>query len=632
MTQSEEISAEPAVLCSPDGRLIVKIWTGPEPSERETHQNVETGCLFYSIEYNGAFMIEPSRLGLEFDGAPSLRNCFEVLELVKSDRDETWRPLYGERAEIVERYRALRVSLRETISPKRELVLEWRAYDEGVAFRYLLPKQPDLRELTLWRELTTFTLPEGTVGYSTEHAQGLYRRLPVAEIPSKTERPLTLELPGRSFAAICEAGMMQHSRMKLAASSLSARRMGYKKGSDDPNALVVELDDPMIISPGEGSSWRVILVADRPGALLENNHLLLSLNAPSEIEDTSWIVPGKCIREVTLSTAGGKRCVDFAVARGLRYIELDAGWYGHEYSEEADPRGVSIDPLRLSQWPDHGGLNLIELINYARSQEIGVFLYVNRRHLERYAEELFPLLRSWGVAGVKFGFVHEGPQGWTRWLHDTVRLAAENQLLVDIHDEYRPTGISRTLPNLLTQEGILGNEGFPSAEHNVTLPFTRFIAGAADYTICYRNKRLSTTCGHQIAMAAVYYSPLQFVYWYDRPVDYEGMDAELEFFDRVPTVWDETRVIAGEIGRYVAIARRNEREWFLGVMNGDEPRELALPLDFLDPSTTYTARRFCDALEGDAVNVNDTEVDRNVVLDLSLRAAGGEAVWIAPID
>ncbi|MBM3892327.1 MAG: alpha-glucosidase, partial [Verrucomicrobia bacterium] len=288
------------------------------------------------------------------------------------------------------------------------------------------------------------------------------------------------------------------------------------------------------------------MVADSPGRLLENNDLVLNLNDPCAIADTSWIKPGKVIREVTLTTIGGKACVDFAARRGLQYVEFDAGWYGHEYDDASDARAVNVDPKRSK-----GPLDLHEVIRYANEHGIGIILYVNRRALERQLDDILPLYRKWGVKGVKYGFVNVGSQQWTSWLHEAIRKAAQHQLMVDVHDEYRPTGYSRTYPNLMTVEGISGDETKPVNSQTLTVLFARFLAGPADNTICYYDKRVDDNATHayQLAKAVCLFSPWQFLYWYDRPAGSPqkvggaggaetgiGNEPELEFYDHVPTV------------------------------------------------------------------------------------------------
>ena len=273
------------------------------------------------------------------------------------------------------------------------------------------------------------------------------------------------------------------------------------------------------------------------------------------------------------------------------------------------------------------------LTQYAAGKDIGIFVYVNQRALYRQLDTLLPVLKKWGIKGIKFGFVQIGNQQWSTWLHEAVKKCAAYGMLVDIHDEYRPTGFSRTYPNLLTQEGIRGNEEMPDATHNTILPFTRFIAGAADYTICYYNNRIQTTHAHQLAMAAVYYSPLQFLYWYDHPKMYNG-EPEIEFFDQVKTVWDDTKALDGAIGEFVTVARRSGEEWFVGTLNSTISRSVEVNLGFLPVGKKYLATVYSDddnALAKTKVGVRKVTVTSKTVLKENLKASGGLAIWLKPL-
>jgi alpha-glucosidase len=233
---------------------------------------------------------------------------------------------------------------------------------------------------------------------------------------------------------------------------------------------------------------------------------------------------------------------------------------------------------------------------------------------------------------MKFGFVNVGSQQDTTWLLEAIRKCATNQIMVNVHDGYRATGIERAYPNLMTVEGIRGNEHMPTPEHNCTLPFTRYVAGVGDYTICYYNNRIKTTHAHQLAMAVVSFSPLQWLFWYDRPSDYRG-EPEIEFFEKVPTVWEETRVLQGKIGEYASIARRRGNDWFIGTINNSQPRELKLPLNFLELGKEYTARIYADddsVATRTKVGVETRTVNSATALAVPLKAGGGQAVWITP--
>jgi alpha-glucosidase len=274
-----------------------------------------------------------------------------------------------------------------------------------------------------------------------------------------------------------------------------------------------------------------------------------------------------------------------------------------------------------------------QLTKYAADKNIGVIVYVNQRALVQQLDELFPLYQKWGLKGIKFGFVQIGSNRWTNWMHEAVKKAAEHKLMVNIHDEYRPTGFSRTYPNLMTQEGIRGNEEFPDATHNTTLPFTRYIAGAGDYTICYYDKRLKTTHAHQLALSVVYYSPLQYMFWYDKPSNYQG-ETEIAFFEKVPTVWDDTKVLQGEIGQYVSMARRSGDDWFVGTITNNNGRTLNIPLNFLPKGKKYTASIYSDdptVKTQTQVKIEQVKVDGSKKLTVKLAPSGGQAIWLTPV-
>ena len=316
------------------------------------------------------------------------------------------------------------------------------------------------------------------------------------------------------------------------------------------------------------------------------------------------------------------KSIDYCKAFGIDYVELDAGWYGPEGKVSSDARAVASTRDFTMQ----------EVCDYARSQGIGVWVYVNQRALYRQLDELLPLYRKWGISGIKFGFVQIGNQQWSTWLHDAVSKCAEYKLMVDIHDEYRPTGLSRTYPNLLTQEGIGGNEEMPDATHNVTLPFTRYLCGPADYTLCYFNNRVKNTKGHQLAMAAVYYSPLQFLFWYDNPFVDKG-EAELKFWKDCPTVFDESKALDGVPGEYIIQMRRSGDEYFVGAMTNTEGRTVTVPTGFL-PKGKYEVEIYNDDPKLDTrtkVAATTQTIKAGREIRLTLVPSGGAALHFKPV-
>jgi alpha-glucosidase len=579
---------------------------------------VTEGRPVYAVSYGGREVIPPSALGLGLEGAARLDAHLDVVRHTRGETRQSWKPPYGERNEYPDRYNSLAVEFRERIPPGRILTVEFRAYDEGVAFRYQVPEQPGLQTFVIGDEPTEFRLPKGAFGWMTPRAQTPYQRLAVEQFTQPSERPLLVEFPDGRWAAIAEAGVEASSSMFL--TSLRA----------EPHSLGARLMGPIRAQTPYASPWRVVLLGDRPGDLLEHNYLLLNLSPASRVTSAEWIRPGKVLREVTLSTRGGREAVDFAVRHGLEYIEYDAGWYGHENDEDADATRVSVDPRRLRPEPEYQGLDLQAVIAYARSKGIGVWLYVNRRALERQIDELLPLFRAWGVAGVKYGFVNVHTQAWTRWLFDAVSRAAEHRLMVDVHDEFRPTGMSRTYPNLLTQEGIRGNEEFPDATQGTILPFTRMLAGAADHTFCWLDPRLKNTWGYQLAHAVVIYSPLQFLYWYDRPAAFTAESAGMEWFKRLPTVWDDTKVLDGRPGEFVAVARRRGEQWFVGVITNNAGRDVRLVVDMLPPGRPYVADLYVDGEGPRDIRTSRRSVGTGRTIDLTLQPRGGAALVLTP--
>jgi alpha-glucosidase len=609
------VCANEVTIGSPDGKYRMKVYDRDDKA-------------WFSVDYEGKPVILESLLGINGNG--EWQDNLRVDSSVATSKDTLWKPIYGERAIVRDHYNQYEITLTNLDNPRRHLQLIVRAYNEGVAFRYFFPGNEYLH---ITREYTQYTLPEGVKAWHTERAQSVYKLLPLHDWPGESERPLLLELPQGPYVLLTEAEVVNYVRTKFVPDA--------GKPNTITGAMYGDVDD---IAPYQ-TPWRVIMAAGKPGQLIENNDLLLNLNPPCEIENTWWIRPGKVMREVTLTTEGGKALVDFAIKRNLQYIHFDAGWYGSEYSKTSDATTVSIDPERGK---DPDALNLKEVIEYARKRNIGVLLYVNQRALYQQLDEILPLYASWGVAGVKFGFVQVGSQYWTTWMHEAVKKCAQYGLMVDIHDEYRPTGFSRTYPNLMTQEGVYGNEEFPDATNNVTLPFTRFTQGAADYTICYYRRKwdndtqpdtahglvnarlLKTTPAHQLATAVVYYSPLQYMYWYDKPSESQD-EPELEFFDHVPTVWDDTKVLHGEPGRYITVARRSGNDWFVGTMTNNDSRKLNIPLDFLTEGKKYTAHLYNDDPKSKTrtkVGIKTLTVTDKSVLEAVMLPSGGQAIWI----
>ena len=602
----------------------------------------DTGRLqmYYTINYKNSEIIQESKLGvlienqlaesalaIENDTAQIWSENLRFKGIERSNEDKVWKPVYGEQNKIRDHYNSLTVTLVKYDEMLKELEeghsgtnynrnrsytmqLEVRAYKEGIAFRYRFLETANGLFLHITGEQTNYNLPDGTMAWYERWAQGPYQFLPLKNWPDESERPLTLELKNGLTVLLTEAQLVDYARTKFA--------LNKDISNTIESSLYGNVD---VITPYE-TPWRVVMAAEKPTDLIQNNSLILNLNKENQLKDVSWIKPGKAFRS-GLTTKEALKAIDFAGERNIDYVHLDAGWYGPEMKIESDATTVGLNR----------DLNMREIIDYGEKKNIGIFVYVNQRALAKQnLDTLFSTYKAWGLKGVKFGFVQVGSKYWTKWLHDAVEKAAEYELMVDVHDEYRPTGFSRTYPNLMTQEGIRGNEEMPDATHNTILPFTRFLAGAGDYTIAYYNNRIKTTHAHQLALSVIYYSPIQFIYWYDTPAHYKG-EQEIEFFDRVKTVWDETVVIHGEPGKYITIARKSGQDWFLGSITNTEARSIEIPLNFLDQKTDYLLSLYTDNDSiGTRTNVRKDEyvVQSEDRISLELIKSGGAALYIRP--
>ncbi len=589
------------------------------------------GIPVYQVEYHGRTVIAESQLGFELDEDLAPDQQYRIVQTVEFVNHDAWSPVCGERDLIPNQFHGFDIELAPTAADGLRFHLMVRAYNEGIAFQYLFPAQSGLKEIKIKNEKTQFAFLDNYQAWATYTAQGKYEKVPLSAIRKGCERPLVIPINDSLTVALAEAALVDFARMKLGPTA------------NHPNTLTAVLDSQVHTPLPLTTPWRVIMIAQSPGQLLEQNYLLLNLNRLCALTDTDWIRPGKVIREVTLTTQGGKACVDFAVQHNLQFVEFDAGWYGPENSNESDAATVTVDPARSK-----GPLDLPEVIRYAKERNIGIILYVNHRALERQLDDLLPLYQQWGVAGLKYGFVNVGSQQWTSWLHEAVRKAAGARMMVDIHDEYRPTGYSRTYPNLMTQEGIAGDETKPVCQQSLAILFTRMLAGAGDNTICYYDNRVTTNANHayQLAKAVCFYSPWQFLYWYDRPessphkaggaggqANIIGNEPELEFYDRIPTVWDDTRVLQGSVGEYAIIARRDNDDWYLGAMNADQDRNWDVPLTFLPSNQPYLAtiyRHDPEVPTRTHVRIEKLTVTNKTILPVNLKANDGLAIRFAP--
>lgn len=557
-----------------------------------------------------------------------LKGNWQVVNQKRESVDQTWQPVYGERSVVTDRYNEVELKL-QSDGNRKEMVLCVRLYDEGLAFRYAFDKL-DFWNCTLTAENTQFLFSRDCDTWVTGMAQGAYAKTKLSALKGVGDRPQVIQVNDRKFVAIGEAALVDYSRMKLGKSETGIGVQSVLSGK-------VNLD-----LAGYRSPWRYVMVADHPGQLVQNNDLVLNLNEPNQIQNTSWIKPGEVLREVTLTTAGSFAAIDFAAENNIAYVEFDAGWYGAEEDTLSDATTVTVDPARSK-----GPLDLPKVIEYANAKNVGILVYVNKKALHKQLDEILPLYKKWGIKGIKFGFVNVGDQYSTAWLHQAVRKAAKYELMVDIHDEYRPTGYSRTYPNLVTQEGIRGDEESPNLNQSVYTLYNRMICGAGDNTNCFFAERVTEKMGGraaQLAKRIAIYSPWQFIFWYDRPYKAPARDggagstesviktdAITDFYCSIPVVWDDTRFYEGDMDSYAVVARRSASDWYVSVLNAGDKRQVTIPTDMLKSASRYKATLYYQpGNKKDVVRVKELKWQEQDHLTLKVEGDSGCVLHLTP--
>jgi alpha-glucosidase len=637
-----------AELRSPDGRIVVTVGI------KERLEPYPAGPrLYYSVAFRGRKVLLDSPLGLDFaDASPLARGLVIEKETPKSF-DTTWERVAGKSRQVRDHGSELTLDLREASPPGRRLQVIFRAYDDGVAFRYVLPEQAGLGAFRLAAERTEFcfagnhTAWAAPYGSFTTHQESEFFRTTLGAITpaSIVGLPLLVQVERNAFVAITEADLRDWAGMYLSGDGAAA------------NALVSTLsprpDEPGVAVRANAphrSPWRVLMIADHPGRLVESN-LVVNLATPLQVADTSWIRPGRSAWDrwwsgdwapgadfkVAMNTATMKYFTDLAARMGWEYVLVDWGWYGKITDFETGGDLDCTKPVAEVDVP--------EIVRYAREKNVRVLLWIFWTHLDRKLDEALALYEKWGIAGIKVDFMARDDQWMVNWYETVVKKAAAHHLAVDFHGAFKPTGLERAYPNHLTREGVLGNEynkwsDRVTPEHKVTLPFTRMLAGPMDFTPGgFRHATRATfkaqdsqpmvmgTRAAEVALLVVYESPLQVLC--DSPDAYRDQ-VGASFLKEIPTTWDETRVLAGEVGQHIAVARRSGRRWFLGALSGNEGRTLDVPLAFLGEGP-FRARVLADSPEAyvhPELAVGDTRTVRSVGTLTARMAPGGGFVAI----
>ena len=641
---SSSFASQPLFVASPDGSLKVEfeLKANPQPYLPGVR-------AYYRISYKGSPVLKDSPLGLDFVGSRAMDRDFEITGSDRQSHNDTWEDVFNVQRRVPDHYNQLAIHLRERQAPNRQFDLIFRVFNEGVAFRYFLSEQASLGKFVLAAENTGFYFAKDSSAFALNMGkfntpnEGEYRQIGLDEIkPSSIiNLPLLVHSPGGPWVGLLEADLTDYSGMYV----------GGVAGVE--NALLSKLsptrdrmDQVVTGSTPKSTPWRVLLINSRPGTLIESNYIILDLSAPCALRDTSWIQPGKAAWDwwsgsfaknvdfkSGMNTPTMKHYIDFAAEHHLEYMLVDAGWY------PADDYTHALDILH--HVPE---VDISDIIAYGKQKGVKVLLWLYWSALDKQMDEAMALYEKWGAAGIKVDFMDHDDQEMVNFYERLARKTAEHHLVLDYHGAFKPTGLRRTYPNLLTREGVMGLEynkwsDRSTPEHNVTIPFTRMLAGPMDYTPgCFNNATreqfqardldpmCQTTRAQQLAMYVVYDSPLSMVS--DYPEIYDHLP-EMEFIDKVPTVWDETKVVNGEPSKYVTIARRQGAEWFLGSMTNSDARDLEIPLGFLSAGE-FEAQIFADGQDADKVATNvaisKKQVKAGDKLPIHLAPGGGAAV------
>jgi alpha-glucosidase len=592
-------------LLSPDGKLKVEI-------------KVEH-ILSYQVLYQNQTLIKDSEIGFVFNMAPPLGKDMEVIKTTTLEFDETWIPVLKRFDNIRNHYHELIVELKEKKFPRRTMNLIFRAYNDGIAFRTEFVGNGNEHAYVMTDELVSFNFLEDHTcwaadykGYRT-HQESEFWKTKLSEITDEMVigLPMTLRIDEECYVAITEANITDYAGMYLkhdeSSGKFSVRSQLSPRNGQNENG------DKVVFRFPKKTPWRVIMVGATPGALIESE-IVMNLNEPCAIDDPSWIKPGISAwdhwwsGDVKMDNETIKKYIDLASEMGWTYQLIDWQWYGPFNTPESDITNPAPQ------------LNMMEILDYAKSKNVKCWLWLYWTEVDKTDwEKACALYKSWGIAGVKIDFMARDDQEMVNWYHRIVKTAAKYHLMVNFHGAYKPDGWRRTYPNLLTREGVLGNEYNKwslriTPEHILTLPFTRMLAGPMDFTpgaflnripekfsnepaspeeivasansadkASVRNERKPIaeamgTRAMQLAQFVVFDSPL--IVACDHPDNYKDQ-LGVEFLKKVKTMWDDTRILNGQIGEYITTVRRSGKEWFIGSMTNSEARTLDVKLDFL---------------------------------------------------
>jgi alpha-glucosidase len=654
--------AKSVQISSPDNKITVTISDEKIPS--------------YSITFNNEATITSSRLGLRFKKAAELGEGFTIKSATKNSVDSTWQQPWGERKSIRDNHNEILVSFSTPREQANKFNVRFRVFNDGIGFRYEVPKQVGLdKNIEITNELTEFAIEkpaDATTWWIPSRGwnryEYLYKTTDLASV-DRVHTPFTFKLANGHHLSIHEAALVDYAGM-----TLQQMRGGVLKADLTP------WSDGILVKKQANftTPWRTIQISENAVGLL-NSDLILNLNEPSKLADTSWIEPGKYvgiwwgmhIAENTwgsgekhgATTSETKRYMDFAAKYGFDGVLVEGwniGWDGDWYNNgDVFNFSKAYDDFDLKAVTEHGLSKGVRLIGHHETSG-------NVTNYRNQMDDAFSLYQQHGVRQVKTGYVadggkikridengivryewHDGQFMVNEYLHN-IKQAAKYKISINTHEPIKDTGLRRTYPNWIAREGARGQEynawGSPpnSPEHAAILPFTRMLSGPMDFTpgtfnmgfkgLDEKNDRPQTTLAKQLALYVVLYSPIQMAS--DLPRNYEANLPAFQFIRDVPTDWQQSKAIAGEVGKYVAFARQDRAsdDWYLGALTNEQARELTLPLHFLDKNKRYQAQIYRDGEKANWIDnpyemiIEQKEVTAMDSLKLPLATSGGVAI------
>ncbi len=643
----------------------------------------DIGQVFYSVMFNSKIIIDTSYISFDFKDQKPLGTNLKIVNSTLSSFDETWETVWGEQRYIRNNYNELRIELKEKEELGRKCFVLFRLFNDGVGFRFEFPEQENLKDIIIIDENTQFNLTGDHNCWWTPGDWDIYEHLfnttRFSKIDALSKRgheslaqtyipenavnlPVTMKNDDGIYISILEANLTNYSDMTLRVNKEKLLFQSELVGND--SGTKVKTQTPFM------TPWRVILVGDEAGDLI-NSRTILNLNEPNKIDDVSWIKPtkymgiwwemhlGKSTWDMSsgrhgANTENAKRYIDFASQNGIGALLIEGWNTGWDHYLGSERREFIFD--FVTPYPDY---DLKEVVRYAEEKNVDLIMhhetYTDILAYEQRLDTAFALCKSLGIHAVKTGYVGQiipdGEYHHGQWMVNHYRKvmekAAEYEVMVNVHEPIKPTGLRRTYPNLMSAEGIRGQEfnawstdGGNPPEHLTIIPFTRMLAGPIDYTpgifdIKFEkykpDNQVNTTLAYQLALYVVIYSPLQMAA--DLPENYNGHPA-FQFIRDVGVDWDTSIVLNGEIGEFITIARkeRNDDKWFLGSITDENERTIDVSLDFLNEEIKYTATIYSDAENSHwdknptVYNIESKTVMNTDTLKLILAAGGGVAI------